>query len=229
MCPPLLPFHGVTGLGPACGSRVAVASGRRDKDPPRQAAPAPPLGSRGPETRERAARGGLDPRVREAGGGGGRCPRGPHGVERGRRSLRAALALPLPPGQGDPDGPGPAVLCQHADRQPLGRPAEAPGHRTGAGEQPTCHVLRRAHQVFGGWWEDPRLRGFTGVPTAASEGACPPRRPRLSPLLLGVPCRGPARPSPVRGQPTPRAPARTQACASGAGTAWGPPASHGAP
>lgn len=103
--------------------------------------------------------------VQEAGRGGGRCPRGPCGVGCGQRSLRATLALPLPPGQGDPDGSGPAVLCQHADRQPLGRPAEAPGHRAGAGEQPSCHVLRRAHQVF---------RGVVGgpPPPTALQGWC---------------------------------------------------------
>lgn len=60
----------------------------------------------------------------------------------GGRSLMAALALLLPPGQGDPDGSGLAVLCHHSDRKSLGRAAEAPGHRAGAGEQSSCHVLR---------------------------------------------------------------------------------------
>lgn len=59
----------------------------------------------------------------------------------GGGSLMAALALLLPPGQGDPDGSGLAVLCQHSDRKSLRRAAEAPGHRAGAGEQPSRHVL----------------------------------------------------------------------------------------
>lgn len=53
-----------------------------------------------------------------------------------------------PPGQGDPDSAGLAGLCPHSDGQPVGWTAEAPGHRSGAGEQPSSHVLRRAHQVM---------------------------------------------------------------------------------
>lgn len=40
----------------------------------------------------------------------------------------------LPTGQGDLDGTGLAALCQYTDGEPIRRPAEAPGHRAGAGQ-----------------------------------------------------------------------------------------------
>lgn len=44
-------------------------------------------------------------------------------------------------GDRDPDSTGPDVLLPHEDSPALRRPEEAPGHRPGAGQQPTCHVL----------------------------------------------------------------------------------------
>lgn len=47
--------------------------------------------------------------------------------------LIETLAL-LPTGQRDLDGTGLAALCQYTDGEPIRRPAEAPGHRSGAGQ-----------------------------------------------------------------------------------------------
>lgn len=45
------------------------------------------------------------------------------------------------PGDGDPDSTGPDVLLSHEDSSALWWAEKAPGHRPGAGQQPTCHVF----------------------------------------------------------------------------------------
>lgn len=55
----------------------------------------------------------------------------------------------FPPGEGNPDSPGFADVCQHEDWESLWRPEEAPCHCFGAGEQPSCHVLWWTNQWLG--------------------------------------------------------------------------------
>lgn len=47
----------------------------------------------------------------------------------------------VPAGDRDPDSPGTDVLLSHEDSSALWRAEEAPGHCSGTGQQPACHVL----------------------------------------------------------------------------------------